>query len=191
MKWNNHKDLEDKHAVFSPSQPFWLKYSDEKAIDFFENMKAKERGTELHDWAQKTINLKIRQSRAKKTLYMYVNDCIDIFKIDSDAKTERTLKYSDNFFGTADFISFKNGYLRIYDLKTGITPAHMEQLLIYAALFCLEYSIDPMDISIELRIYQKDECIVHNPSPMDIRDISKRIIQIDNILTQNKGGLIQ
>lgn len=36
--------------------------------------------------------------------------------------------------------------LRIHDLKTGISPVHMDQLLIYAALFCLEYKIKPGSI---------------------------------------------
>ena len=32
-----------------------------------------------------------------------------------------------------------NKILRIHDYKSGITPAKMDQLMIYAALFCLEY----------------------------------------------------
>lgn len=68
--------------------------------------------------------------------------------------TEVVLYYSDRFFGTADSISFRNGVLRIHDLKTGKTPVHMDQLMVYAALFCLEYKIKPGDIDFELRIYQ-------------------------------------
>ena len=46
---------------------------------------------------------------------------------------EQILYYSDNCFGTADAILFRNNFLRIHDLKTGKIPAHMEQLEIYAS----------------------------------------------------------
>jgi len=59
---------------------------------------------------------------------------------------EQVLYYSGNCFGTADSIAFKNNLLRIHDLKTGAVPAHMEQLFIYDALFCLEYRIHPQDL---------------------------------------------
>lgn len=61
---------------------------------------------------------------------MYVNDAIG-FKM----TPEQPLFYSENCFGTADAISYRNKLLRIHDLKTGLIPAHMEQLMIYAALF--------------------------------------------------------
>ena len=67
---------------------------------------------------------------------------------------EQVLYYSSNCFGTADAISFKDKFLRIHDLKTGVIPAHVEQLEIYAALFCLEYKVKPQDIGMELRLYQ-------------------------------------
>ena len=66
---------------------------------------------------------------------------------------EQILFYSDNCFGTADAIAFRGDLLRIHDLKTGAIPAHMEQLEVYAALFCLEYKIKPADIRMELRLY--------------------------------------
>ena len=98
--------------------------------------------------------------------------------------TEVVLYYSNNFFGTADAISFRNNTLRIHDLKTGKTPVHMEQLEIYAALFCLEYKIKPGDIDMELRIYQKDEVIVHNPTAEDILPIMDKIVHLNKILEQ-------
>ena len=79
--------------------------------------------------------------------------------------TEVCLFYSINAFGTADAISFRNNTLRIHDLKNGRTPASIKQLEIYAALFCLEYSFNPRDIDIELRLYQLDEVLVENPIP--------------------------
>lgn len=50
---------------------------------------------------------------------------------------------SDNCFGTADAISFRNNFLEIHDLKTGNTSGHVVQLMIYEALFRLEYDMNP------------------------------------------------
>ena len=74
--------------------------------------------------------------------------------------------------------------LRIHDLKTGVTPAHMEQLEIYAALFCLEYKMKPENIDMELRLYQNNEVLVHVPHPEDIRIIMERIIEFDNLINK-------
>jgi hypothetical protein len=95
--------------------------------------------------------------------------------------------YSENCFGTADAISFRDEFLRIHDLKTGVTPAHMEQLEIYAALFCLEYKIKPGEIGMELRLYQNDEKIIFQPTAEDIFPIMDKIITSDKIISQIKG----
>lgn len=178
MKFNQHSNLEGLHAPFGASQCSWLRYDDEKAIEVFNNKKATMMGTKLHQWAKETIDLGIKQPRSKKTLYSYVNDAIGY-----SMNTEVVLFYSERFFGTADAICFKNGVLRIHDLKTGKMPAHMEQLEIYAALFCLEYRIKPSEIKMELRIYQNDMVIVHEPEPEDIFAIMEKIVHLDDILS--------
>ena len=177
MNFNKHSILEGLHAPFSPSQSSWLRYSDDKALDVYSNKKAAEMGTRLHAWAKETIDLGIKQSRSKRTIYAYVNDAIG-FKM----STEVVLYYSPRFFGTADSISFRNNMLRIHDLKTGITPVHMEQLEIYAALLCLEYKVKPEEIDMELRIYQKDEVLVHNPTADDIIPVMNKIMHLDKLL---------
>lgn len=177
MNFNQHLNLEGLHAPFSPSQSSWLRYDDEKAIDVYMNKKAAEMGTRLHAWAAETINLGIKQPRSKKTIYSYVNDAIG-FKM----STEVVLFYSKYFFGTADAICFRNGMLRIHDLKTGRTPVHMEQLEVYAALFCLEYKVKPGEIDIELRIYQNDEVLVHKPTVEDIAPIMDKIIHLNKVM---------
>ena len=177
MIFTKHSNLEGLHAPFGASQSAWLRYDDEKILATYNNMKAKEMGTRLHAWAKETIDLGIKQPRSKKTIYAYVNDAIG-YKMD----TEVVLFYSPRFFGTADAICFRNGILRIHDLKTGVTKVHMEQLMIYAALFCLEYKIKPADIEIELRIYQSDEVLYHNPPAEDIKSIMDRIIYLDKML---------
>ena len=108
MNFNKHLNLEGLHAVFSPSQSNWLRYDDTKAVEFYRNKQAAEMGTRLHEWAKKTIDLGIKQPRSKKTIYAYVNDAIG-FRM----STEVILYYSDRFFGTADAISFRNGFLNI------------------------------------------------------------------------------
>ena len=177
MNFINHSNLEGLHAVFSPSQCSWLRYDDEKAIEVYSNKKAAELGTRLHEWAKTTIDLKLKQPRSNKTIYMYVNDAIG-FKMD----TEVVLYYSDRFFGTADAICFRDNILRIHDLKTGKTAVHIEQLEIYAALFCLEYKVKPSEIENELRINQNNEVLYHNPEPEEIKDIMDKIVYLDKIL---------
>ena len=182
MIFNRHSNLEGLHAPFAASQSSWLRYDDDKAIHVSTNKKAAEMGTRLHQWAKDTIDLGIKQQRSKKTLYAYVNDAIGF-----QMSTEVVLFYSERFFGTADAISFRNGVLRIHDLKTGKTPVHMEQLEIYAALFCLEYKVKPGEIEMELRIYQNNEVIVHNPTAEDIVPIMDKIVHLDRLLERLDG----
>lgn len=178
MNFIRHFHLEGQHAPFSASQPQWLRYDDEKLVEAYINKKAADLGTKLHEWAKMTIDLGIKQPRSNKTLYAYVNDAIG-FKM----STEVVLYYSDRFFGTADAISFRNNVLRIHDLKTGKGPVKPEQLLIYAALFCLEYQYKPGEISkIELRIYQNDAVQVFNPTAEDILPVMDAIVHKDKIL---------
>ena len=184
MQFNNHHKLSGLHAPFSASSSSWLRYSDEKALEVYANKKAAELGSKLHDWAKDTIDLGIKQPKSKKTLYAYVNDAIG-YKMD----TEVVLFYSERFFGTADAISFRNNILRIHDLKTGKSGKiedHMEQLMVYAALFCLEYKQKPGEIDIELRVYKNDDILVHEPSVDEIAHIMDRIIHFDKLLGQQE-----
>lgn len=177
MQWNDHSNLEGKHAVLSPSNYHWLNYDDEKLCTTWKNLRAKERGTALHKWAEDTIRLGIKQPRSKETIYMYVNDAIKY-----GMRVEQPLMFSWNCYGHADAISFDGRILRIHDLKTGETVAHMEQLQIYAALFCLEYQQDPGAIDIELRIYQSDNVVVMKADAQDIMDIMNDIVHKDSVI---------
>lgn len=179
MNFNEHSNLNGLHAPFSPSQPAWLRYDDNKIREVYRNKQAVLMGTRLHQWAAETIQLGIKQQRSNRTIYNYVNDAIG-FRM----TPEQVLYFSPRFFGTADAITFKNGMLRIHDLKTGKNPAHMEQLEIYSALYCLEYGVKPADINIELRMYQNDEVIVHNPDVTDIVPIMDKIRHFDKVLEE-------
>lgn len=184
FSFSNHKNLSGLHAPFSPSQPHWLRYDDDKVAEVYSNRKAAEMGSRLHAWAKDTIELGIKQPRSEKTIYAYVNDAIG-FRM----SPEVVLFYSERFFGTADAISFrqvKNGkwFLRIHDLKTGKTAVKMEQLMVYAALFCLEYRVKPGEIDMELRIYQNDAIEVANPTAEDILPIMDKIVHLDKYLAR-------
>lgn len=186
MNFVKHLKLEGLHAPFSASQSSWLRYTDEKMLAVYENKKAAEMGTRIHAWAKETIDLGIKQPRSSKTLYNYVNDAIGY-----QMSTEVVLYYSDFFFGTADAISFRKNELRIHDLKTGSSGKiedHVEQLRIYAALFCLEYKVKPGDIKMELRIYKTDEVLVDTPTAEDILPIMDKIIRFNKILESKYGG---
>ena len=174
MDFNKHFHLEGKHAFLSPSRYHWVNYDDDKLDTTYIRHMATHRGVRLHDLAAECIEMGIKLPRTKKTLNLYVNDAIGY-----RMTPEQVLYYSDNCFGTADAVSFRRNKLRVHDLKTGVTPTSMKQLEVYTALFCLEYKVSPNDIAIELRIYQLDEVLVHEPLPEDILYIMDKIKQFD------------
>ena len=179
MHFNNHYNLTGKHAKFGASKWHWVNYDIDKLKTVYENMAAKEYGTRLHAFAAECISLGQKLPRSKRTLNTYVNDSIS-FRMEP----EQVLYYSDNFFGTADAISFRDNFLRIFDLKTGKIQAHFEQLEIYAALFCLEYRVKPHGIDMEFRIYQNDEVSIFEPDPKEIKAICDKIVEFDKVLME-------
>lgn len=183
MNFNKHSKLEGCHAFLSASQYHWIRYSDDKLLEKYDSMRASELGTKLHEFASMCINLGQKLPKSKKTLNCFVNDAIG-FRM----KSEQILFYSENCFGTADAISFdeRKRLLRIHDLKTGKIPAKFEQLMIYAAIFCLEYDYNPLDIDIELRIYQNDEVFELIPEGPDVKNIMNIIIHFDKLINNRK-----
>ena len=182
MNFNRHLEIEGQHAFLGASKYHWIYYDKDKLIDSYSKFNAVKKGIELHDFAERCIRLRQRLPKAQKTLNMYVNDAIG-FRMN----TEQVLYYSSNCFGTADAISFRDNMLRIHDFKSGITPAKIEQLAVYAALFCLEYKIKPSDIEMELRIYQSNEVLTHSPEPNDILTIMDKVIAFDKIISKIKS----
>lgn len=181
MNFNVHSKLEGKHAFLGASKYHWINYSEDKLIETFRKSLAVEQGTKLHELAKDLINMKIRLPKSKKTFNAYVNDAIGF-----GMTPEQILYYSDNCFGTADAILFKNDFLRIHDLKTGTTPASMAQLEIYASLFCLEYQVQPTNIGMELRIYQNDDVVVSEGYIPHIEEIMDKIITFDKFIDKLK-----
>lgn len=208
MDFFKHNELRGKHAMLPPSQPAWLNYSEDKLFQKYVSTYAQTSGTLLHELAETLIKNRIKLKKTDKTVVLvhllengipraaieldriynnfmtYVNDAIG-FRLNP----EQILVYSENCFGTADAISFDGKLLRIHDYKSGTTPAKMEQLMIYAALFCLEYHFKPGQIEMELRIYQNDEIICHNPEADEIAPIMDTIIHHDKMLVELNEGV--
>lgn len=191
MEWKSYSRLEGKHAFLGASKYSWLNYDNEKLCSSYLNFLAIAKGTRLHALAAELISLKQKLPRSKKTLNNYVNDAIGF-----NMKPEVILYYSENCFGTADAIRFdeSTNFLRIHDLKTGTTPAHLEQLEVYAALFCLDYHKDPKQLDMELRIYQNDDInYVNTTEHPELRDdiclIIDKIKEFDKTLEKLKGEI--
>lgn len=181
MNFNNHLNLEGQHAFLGASKYHWINYDESKVAESYSKFLATQKGTVLHEFAAQCIRLGQKLPKSQKTLNMYVNDAIGFKMV-----PEQVLFYSENCFGTADSIAFRKGLLRIHDLKTGVIPAHMEQLMIYAALFCLEYKVKPGEIEIELRLYQNNEILYHTPTAEEIVPIIDKIITFDKIINKIK-----
>ena len=181
MNFNDHSSFKGEHAFLGASKYSWLNYDENKLIEAYLNHLAVQRGTELHELAADHIRLGIKMPRTRKTFDAYVNDAIGF-----NMNYEQPLVYSENCFGTADAICFRNGKVRIHDLKTGKTPASMKQLLIYLALFCLEYDIKPSEIEAELRIYQNDDILHYFPEVDEVVPIIEKIKSSDKIINSIK-----
>lgn len=189
MQWNDHKQLEGKHAFLGASNFHWVNWNDQTFENRYYSQFSTTIGTAIHALAHDCILNRTKLNKHDRhlieiTLYHayipkdaydpddilmnlipFVNDAIGYHM-----SSEILLYYNNYCFGTCDAISFseKERILRIHDLKTGTTPAHMEQLLIYAALFCLEYHKNPHQFKTELRIYQNFNIIVEEPDANDI-----------------------
>lgn len=182
MRFNEHSNLRGAHAFLSASKWHWINYDPDKLIDTFRNAQLASRGVELHEFAHRAVKLRIRLPDTGSTLNAYVNDAIGY-----RMSTEQILYYSDNSYGTADAICFDGRILRIHDYKSGVSPTSFWQLIIYAALFCLEYGVRPGTIEIELRIYQNDEVKILNPDLHDVVQVMSKIVSGDQIIEDIKA----
>ena len=210
--WYDHsKDTPaGAHALLSGSRYAWFNYDEEKLFNYVAASYAATIGTVIHDVAARLIKhqIKVTKVSARAVIMLellekkvprtfididryidnfvaYVNDAIGF-----GLRPEQVLKYSENAFGTADAILFneKKHFLRIHDYKSGVTQPCLRQLEIYAAFFCLEYHVQPKDISIELRIYWNNEIITGLPTAADIVPIMDRIVSFDNYIKNIKEG---
>ena len=208
MIWKDYSKLKNTHAFCGASNYRWRNYDIDKLIQRKVNSYATTIGTLLHEYAADNIKHKfkitkndkrgvlrylsiehgiilqsIEISRLFPNLMNYVNESID-FNMDPEV----TLYYSDDFYGTADAISWEDGVLRISDLKTGVTPASFMQLENYAAFFCLDYKIKPTQIKhMEFRIYQNGEVMFAEPEPIILSPIIEQVIEFNRVLSDFEG----
>lgn len=188
---NTHPELEGKHAVFSASKHSWINYDDAKLVAAYISSYSSTIGTLVHAYAKDKIIYRqpLEDNKSERNALMlhllkndiptrviaidtlfynlmpYVNDAIG-FKMTPELR----LYYSDYCFGTADAVSYYRNTLRIHDLKTGSGQVSMDQLMIYAGLFFLQFKKDVnlQKSKVELRIYQNQDIITCNPSISDI-----------------------
>lgn len=151
MRFKRHNAIADMHAKLSPSKYHWVRYDDDKFDRWYMSQLASQRGVEEHEYAQRAIALGIRQAESTAALNRYINDSIR-WKL----TPEQIFFYSVHCFGTADAAGFNEArrIFRVSDYKSGRTATSMDQLKLYSGLFCLEYDWSPLEISIEMRIYQ-------------------------------------
>lgn len=191
MDFRKHSEWEGKHSILSASKSQWLRYTDERLFEYVDNMYASVIGTKKHALAKDLIELGVSLPNNEKTLNSYVNDCLGY-----RMRPEQILFYSPYAFGTADAISFRTEniksetgemisvkMLRIFDLKNGVKAASGEQLVVYAAYFCLEYRIRPYEIEYDLRIYQNDEINYVEVSADDVAHVMSRITDLNALIT--------
>lgn len=178
MRWNRHLGLQGEHAFLSPSSYHWINYTRDRLEERWTAAQAGAYGIMQHEYAKREIEAR-RHSNMVSTVGKYINDAIKFKMV-----CEMVLFYSENCFGTVDAIAFRYGVLRIHDLKTGVTKVSVHQLEVYAALFCLEYNVDPFSIRIELRLYQSDEVAIFDGDPEDVAAIMARIVEFDQIINQ-------
>lgn len=186
--YNDHAQLEGTHAFLSPSNYHWLRYDKEKLLARLQTAKAAARGTSLHKLAAHAISEGVQLMPDGSTLSMYVNDVIKYGML-----PERALFYSLDCYGTADAIGFEIydqpednvlGYLRIFDLKTGVSPCSVEQLYVYAAVFCLEYDYRPYQIEGELRLYQNDAIDCYQIDRVELTQVMSTIMSHQRVIDE-------
>lgn len=185
MRFKKHFHLEGQHAFLSPSVYHWINYDEQKLEFRYKTMRAAIEGMWQHRYAAIAIEEREIQDDETTTVGLYINQCIQFHM-----QPEVVLYYSANSFGTVDAIAYRYRILRISDLKTGETRASEHQLEVYAALFCLEYKVDPYSLrGIELRIYQDGQCRNYIGDPFFIKQIMDKIVHFDKLLNQLRNEL--
>lgn len=207
---------EPKHALLSPSKcKQWKDYDEESLLKMVKSANAAEIGTIIHEYAADRIKWGLKLAKGEKksiifelyragvlpiavdmvdtnfifeNLINYVNDAIGFHM-----EPEVEVRYSEWCFGTADALLYseKDKFLRIHDLKTGILPAHMDQLITYAALYFLQHRVKVVETTTELRIYQAGEIIQHIPESDEILEMMENIIQKSSFIEQLNSGRIR
>lgn len=207
--WKDHSNdpHDGLHAFLAPSNGAWEGYDDKKTIDRLVGVKAKDAGTIIHEFACKRIwkRMPLNEHDMDSMIFYMVDHWIPHYVVESmdikivfetvrkyvndalyfDLSPEREVYYSEDAFGTADTIGF-NDILRIHDLKTGVVPASFKQLEKYAALFCLDYEVEPEEFETELRLYQNNDILIERPESSVIRHYMDLYVSRDRLVYEFK-----
>lgn len=197
------------HSVFGASTySRWRNKSLEEKEAAYRSSFAQAIGTSAHSLADQLIknNIRLNKNDKKVLVVHFLKDGIPLEVVNIDyifdnfrnyvqdaigyrMRSEQVLYYSDYFMGTADSIILdKNNLLRIHDLKTGFRPAKLDQLEVYAALFCLQHKIKPGEIDYELRVYQGNDILIGKPTAEDILPIMDEIVTTSKYFNSKYGG---
>lgn len=105
-------------------------------------------------------------------------------------ESEQKLSVSKIIEGTADAVRYypKENLLRVSDLKTGSRPAKIEQVFVYAALYCYENRLDPLKTNFETRIYQNGEVYIEHPSGDVISNALNISLHLDEVVEKFRRG---
>lgn len=98
MSLTENSRLRGQHALFSPSQPSWLNYSDDEFISKLTSKYRSYVGTEIHEWCASQIFLRHKASGLR-----------EIYK---DIETHIYEKYNSVEYGLSDF-----GFTLLKNLK--------------------------------------------------------------------------
>lgn len=190
------------HAKLNASNSSWRRYkTEEQFYNKYVADYAQDLGTAVHNLSEDLINFKIKVNKNDKhllmyaiakagipknaydldfifpTFAMYVNDAIGY-----RMTAEKVIGYSEVAYGTSDAISLKDGLLRIHDLKTGHSPAHMDQLITYAAFYCLNNDIKPESIKFELTLYQAGDKLTYIPTSEEVAEAMQETVNGSDIM---------
>ena len=189
MNFNKHLNLEGQHALLGASKFYWIDDDEDSFLKRMRSSYASTIGTLLHDIARKHIkhSFKLAKGDKRSVLLELIDKGIPariIDEMDFDALYSNLSTYVNDAIG---YKMQPEVVLRYSDYCFGTTDAHIEQLMIYEALFCLEYKYKPGDIESELRIYQSNDVLIHNPTPDEILPIIEKMIQFDKFIREITG----
>lgn len=130
MNFKQHSEIKGTHALFSPSQPSWLRYDENKIRDRVRNQFRTALGTELHEYVASQIALMHKVTNLRSVVAGVENHIYTKYRIADDGKTAPFGMTLINHVGTLPKHVFETARLYINDgIAFGMT---VEQPLVYS-----------------------------------------------------------
>lgn len=153
-----------------------------------ETSPAAERGTYLHELAEKVLNgeevvYPDKEAEELVTDYVrYVEDLAEGYRL----YTEHELVFNDHLYGTADAVIVGDNEIDIVDLKTGrgfVPVEENTQLKIYALMAVKHFGFDLEEVTVNIHVVQS---IIGNVDRFEVTDLvefeAHLSEKVDNIL---------